>query len=159
MSISGENTIKEKTGLPEEEFQRFVDNGDGTISDFETGLMWKKTDSYLEKDKWISWEEAKVYINNLRKEKFADYSDWRMPTRKEAMTIYDPDNPITATHGDTVYLPKVFPPGGGATIWTRTVHKEEVGLAMRFHFYNGDYKWHKKGLRSHGARAVRTFRK
>lgn len=159
ISMGGENVIKEETGLQEEELQRFVDNGDGTITDFETGLMWKKADSYLEKDKWLSWQEARTYIHNLRKEQFAGYSDWRMPSRKEAMTIHDPNNPVSATHGDTVYLPKVFSPGSGATTWTRTLHKEEDDLAMRFHYYNGDYKWHKKGLRSHGVRAVRTFRK
>ncbi|MFQ5673370.1 MAG: DUF1566 domain-containing protein [Nitrospinales bacterium] len=143
----------------EQETARFIDNGDGTISDMQTGLMWKKTDSYLDLDKWVNWDEAETYIRVTRENKFARYTDWQMPTRKEAMTIFDPGNPATDVYGDTVYLPKVFPAGAGATTWTRTVNKHDPALAMRFFYYNGDYKWHKRGLRSHGVRPVRLFKK
>ncbi|MBI4384678.1 MAG: DUF1566 domain-containing protein [Nitrospinae bacterium] len=142
----------------EREENRFVDNGDGTVSDLETGLMWKKSDSYLDLDKWVTWAEAKTYCLELNKQYFAKREDWRLPTRKEAMTIYDPNHPTTDAYGDTVYLYKVFPPGAGITTWTKTLSKSDKTLAMRFHYYNGDYKWHKQGLRSHGVRAVRTFK-
>lgn len=136
---------------------RFVDNGNGSISDLETGLMWKKNDSYIELDKWISWEEAKTYCQNLNREEFAGFTDWRMPTRKEAMTIYDPSHPTKDAYGDIVYLASAFPPGAGITTWTKTLSKTDRALAMRFHYYNGDYKWHGRGLRSHGVRPVRVF--
>ena len=62
-------------------------------------------------------------------------------------------------YGDTVYLPKEFNPGCGQTSWTKTLSKTDDSLAMRFNFYNGDYKWNKKGLKSHGVRAVRSIKK
>ena len=96
---------------------------------------------------------------DVGEKKFAKYTDWKMPTRKQAMTIYDPSNPNTDVYGDTVYLPKAFPAGAGATTWTRTINKTYPALAMRFFYYNGDYKWHKRGLRSHGVRPVRIFKK
>lgn len=143
----------------EKDNHRFIDNGNGSISDHETGLMWKRTDSYIDLDKWISWEEAKIFCQSLGREEFAGHDDWRMPTRKEAMSIYDPAHPTKDAYGDVVFLFSVFPPGAGITTWTKTLSKTDRSLAMRFHFYNGDCKWHGKGLRSHGVRPVRVFDK
>jgi len=140
------------------EVERFVDNGNGTITDRVEGLMWKANDSYLDLDKWVSWEEAKMYLEEINKALFAGYSDWRMPTRKEAQSLYDAANPVTDKYGDTVFIVKKFPPGCGMTSWTKTLHRTDRSLAMRFHFYNGDYKWHKQGLRSHGVRPVRDLK-
>jgi len=92
----------------------------------------------------------------LNRTSFAGYRNWRMPTRKEAQAIYDASNPITDNYGDTVFLAKGFPAGCGLTCWTKTLNKSDKGLVIRFHFYNGDYKWHQVGLRSHGVRAVRN---
>ena len=157
--LAEKNNSSESTLQEEQENERFIDNGNGTISDMQTGLMWKKTDSYLDLDKWVSWEEANTYVSVTCEKKFAKHTDWKMPTRKQAMTIYDSNNPNTDVYGDTIYMPKAFPPGAGATTWTRTTHKTNPALAMRFFYYNGDYKWHKRGLRSHGVRPVRIFRR
>ena len=138
---------------------RFVNNGDGTVTDNETQLMWKESDSYLELDKWVSWQEAKNYILGLNQHQYAGFVDWRMPTRKEVQTIFDPGNPVTDKYGDTVLLAPEFPPGAGQTCWTKTLHKTDKALVIRFQFYNGDFKWHQNGLRSHGVRAVRSIKK
>jgi hypothetical protein len=138
------------------DFVRIVPHKDGTITDHKTGLMWKAVDSYVDLDKWVSWDEAKNYLHQLNRTRFAGYQNWRMPTRKEAQAIYDASNPVTDNYGDTVFLAKGFPPGCGLTCWTKTLNKSEKGLVIRFHFYNGDYKWHQVGLRSHGVRAVRN---
>ena len=139
--------------------QRFVGHKNGTISDLETGLMWKASDSYLDLDKWVSWQEAKVFTSVINQEQFAGYNDWRLPTRKEAASIHDLSSPITDTYGDTVYLPAVFPPGSGQTTWTKTLHKTDQSVAIRFNYFSGDHKFHKKGLRSHGVRPVRNIEK
>ena len=138
---------------------RFVNNGNGTVTDNETQLIWKESDSYLDLDKWVSWGEGKNYINSLNREQYAGCVEWRMPTRKEVETIFDGGNPITDKYGDTVLLAPEFPPGAGQTCWTKTRHKTDKALAIRFQFYNGDYKWHQIGLRSHGVRAVSNIKK
>lgn len=138
---------------------RIEKRDDGTLKDHKTGLLWKADDSYMDLDKWVTWEEAKTYVIELNRKQFAGYRDWRMPTRKEAQSIYDPANPVTDNYGDTIFLLKGFLPGAGQTSWTKTLHKAEKGSAIRFHFYNGDYKWHQMGLRSHGVRAVRALKK
>ena len=60
----------------------FVDNGDSTITDNATGLMWMKDDSKA----GMTWENALSYSENLQ---YAGYSDWRLPDVKELQSIVD----------------------------------------------------------------------
>lgn len=60
----------------------FRDNGDGTITDLATGLMWKKKDSGY----GMVWREALAYCEDLT---FAGYDDWRLPNAKELQSIVD----------------------------------------------------------------------
>ena len=60
----------------------FKDNGNGTISDKATGLMWMQNDN----QKGILWQEALNYAENYE---FAGYSDWRLPNVKELQSIVD----------------------------------------------------------------------
>jgi hypothetical protein len=60
----------------------FTNNGDSTISDNATGLMWMKFDS----DSTMNWEEALAYAESME---FAEYSDWRLPDVKELQSIVD----------------------------------------------------------------------
>ena len=58
------------------------DNGDGTVTDDNTGLMWMKTDS----GRGMTWEEALAYAENST---YAGYSDWRLPNAKELQYLVD----------------------------------------------------------------------
>ncbi len=60
----------------------FSDNGDSTISDNATELMWMQNDS----ETGMNWEDALSYAENLD---FAGYSDWRLPDVKELQSIVD----------------------------------------------------------------------
>lgn len=64
---------------------RFVANGDGTINDKRTGLMWCTLDSQLELAKCLNYESAVQYVQDL---KTGGYEDWRLPTLKELAGIY-----------------------------------------------------------------------
>ena len=61
---------------------RFVKNGDHTISDSKTGLMWAAKDNGCP----INWHNALTYCRNF---KDGGYTDWRMPTLDELASIYD----------------------------------------------------------------------
>lgn len=63
-------------------FNEFTDNGDGTISDRATGLMWMQDDN----GEGLIWKDALSYAENSE---FADYSDWRLPNVKELQSIVD----------------------------------------------------------------------
>ena len=60
----------------------YTDNGDGTITDDNSGLMWQQVPSSSD----YSWDDAVSYCDNLE---FAGYDDWRMPTLKELFSISD----------------------------------------------------------------------
>jgi hypothetical protein len=60
----------------------FVDNGDGTVTDEATGLMWQQADS----GSGMQWEEALAYAEGLS---LAGHDDWRLPNAKELQSIVD----------------------------------------------------------------------
>ncbi len=61
---------------------QFVDNGNGTITDSATGLMWMQNDNGT----GILWKDALSYAEDFS---FAGYSDWRLPDTKELQSIVD----------------------------------------------------------------------
>jgi hypothetical protein len=70
---------------------KFVDNGDGTISDLATGLMWMKYDSGTFRlgpaaDGRMDWKSAMKYCDSLQ---FAGHDDWRLPDTKQLHSILD----------------------------------------------------------------------
>ncbi|MBN1541640.1 DUF1566 domain-containing protein [candidate division KSB1 bacterium] len=58
----------------------YIDNGDGTITDTITGLMWQKS---LPDEKY-SYDECLAYADQCT---LAGYSDWRLPTIKELYSL------------------------------------------------------------------------
>lgn len=62
----------------------YIDNGDGTITDNITGLMWQKTDGGE-----MTIESASTYCDNLT---LANFTDWRLPTPMEAYSILNIQN-------------------------------------------------------------------
>lgn len=74
---------------------RFVDNGNGTITDKKTGLTWCMVDSYIELGRCIDFNTATEYVKRLRT---GGYSDWRLPLANELAAIYKtkPFFPVSA---------------------------------------------------------------
>ena len=54
----------------------YKDNGDGTVTDLSTGLIWQQVAS----SEGMSWEEALAYCEGLS---LGGYTDWRLPNKKE----------------------------------------------------------------------------
>ncbi|VGO19988.1 sulfatase-like hydrolase/transferase [Pontiella sulfatireligans] len=74
----------------------YTDNGDGTVTDQVTGLMWTQ-----DPGKKMTFDDA---IKNASQCKTGGYSDWRMPTIKELYSLIqlngtDPDPMSTDTSG------------------------------------------------------------
>jgi hypothetical protein len=71
---------------------RFADNGDGTVTDNCTGLMWQKDtadvngngQSTAQDDTF--WFDALAYCENLN---FAGHDDWRLPNVRELQSLVD----------------------------------------------------------------------
>src|SRR5690606_30778572 len=69
----------------------YVDNGDGTITDTRTGLMWEKLSddgSIHDQDNGYTWGNvgpAKIAV--LNSSSFAGHSDWRLPNAAELHSL------------------------------------------------------------------------
>ena len=96
--IKGYPTTITMSGISESEFyiyyvrgnhsygvNDFKDNGDRTISDIATDLMWSKDDSGTGMD----WEQALKWVQVKNAENHLGYDDWRLPNAKELHSIVD----------------------------------------------------------------------
>jgi hypothetical protein len=63
---------------------RFTDNGDQTITDNLTGLIWKKD---LSTEGYHTWQQALDYILALNNQNHLGYNDWRLPNRNELWSL------------------------------------------------------------------------
>jgi hypothetical protein len=100
----------------------YTDNGDGTITDNVTGLMWVKA-----RGSKIAWSDAVAGASTNRT---ANYSDWRMPTIKELYSLIQfsgvngPDNTNIAgyiPYIDTTYFDFAYGPGGSTSVGERII--------------------------------------
>ena len=93
---------------------RYTDNGDGTVTDTSTELMWDQTGSSKE----MTWKEALAYCKNL---KLNNFTDWRLPTAKELRSLVDYSR----------YYPAIntsfFPKAAVSSYWSGTT--DELGTA------------------------------
>ena len=110
MELEGASVLMEE--------KQFFDNGDGTVTDKETNLMWNQTDAYQDTSKWSNWFMAEDYIKALNNKKYAGYVDWRMPTVEEAEELFNEDEHIRDMDRFEIYINSAFSPGGGFTTWT-----------------------------------------
>jgi hypothetical protein len=69
-------------GNPQYGQNQFHDNGDGTVIDRATGLVWTKADS----GRGMNWQDALAYAESLS---LAGKDDWRLPNAKELQSIAD----------------------------------------------------------------------
>lgn len=114
----------------------FVDNGDGTVTDQATGLMWMQKDSGPlkagdDKDGAMNWTQALEWAEKLE---YAGYSDWRLPNAKELQSIVDYSRSPATTNSaaiDPVFSTSSIIDEGGSKnypfYWTGTHHIKSNG--------------------------------
>ncbi len=106
----------------------FSDNGDGTVSDGATGLLWQQADS----GQGMNWEEALDYCESLA---LAGRDDWRLPNAKELQSIVDysrsPDSTDSAAIDPVFDISSITNEAGQADypfFWTGTTHVSSNGM-------------------------------
>jgi hypothetical protein len=102
----------------------YIDNGDGTVTDNGTGLMWQQAtapDNY-------TWEHALAYCDNST---LGDYTDWRLPTAKELASLVD-----TNRYNPSIN-PTYFSGTGAVYYWSSTTYVSGSGRALGVNFYDG----------------------
>lgn len=126
---------------PKVEKKPLIDNGDGTITDPNSGLMWKQTDAWLDMHKFYTWQDQPSYVEKFNKEKFAGHSDWRIPSKAEATTLVEKGRKETVIDKNGTAFPfdPIFTEGCVSNTWITECSEEEV---VRFDFKIGsDFKY------------------
>ncbi len=77
----------------------YVDNGNGTVTDFATGLMWQKSGSLT----YVAYDKIKEYTEETNREMFAGFADWRLPTVDELMSLLEPAKSSTDLYIDPMF--------------------------------------------------------
>lgn len=133
----------------------YTDNGNGTVTDNVTGLMWEqKTDDggNRDKDNTYTWKDALAYCENLV---LGSVSDWRLPNPKELERLVDLSTSSPAI--DTEH----FPNTAEGFYWTSSTcvgcHKFK---AFAYNFSDGELyfgvKYKDGNYLENYARCVRT---
>jgi hypothetical protein len=133
----------------------YTDNGDKTVTDNNTGMMWQKTPDY----KHYGYDDAISYCSNLT---VANYNDWRLPTIKELYSLADfrgeivnpRDESANTPYIDTTYFDFQYDKRMAyiGQYWSITkyalgpVHNtENVEAAFGFNFADGHIKGYETG--------------
>jgi hypothetical protein len=86
--------------------ERFTDNGDGTVTDHQLGVMWAKNDNQGN----INWRDAEKYCKWTFPYLIpARYDNWRMPTIDELKTLYVRDKDYKGYETDCGQKVKIVP--------------------------------------------------
>ena len=102
----------------------YRDNGDGTITDMNTGLMWEMKvgggDPFVclsvlhGVNTRCTWDEASGdWIDDVNLELYAGYDDWRLANIRELMSILDYGTSLPA-------IDPIFGPTASSSYWTLT---------------------------------------
>jgi len=110
---------------------RFIDNGNGTITDSLNNLMWKKTDSFQDTQKWQNWFRGHEYMQIVNLERYAGFEDWRFPLEDEAYSLFELDKTNQDKYGDDIYLDPLFEAGSAGVTWTEDI-KESAALLIQY---------------------------
>ena len=133
----------------------YTDNGDGTITDNNTKLVWEKKSAdgtIHDVNTLYTWDNAfPVHIGGLNVSNFAGHNDWRLPNVKELQSIvnYASSNPAVSaafnnacSAGCTVTscscTARIEPTGAG--YWSSTTWMVELQFAWVVDFVDGVVK-------------------
>ena len=116
----------------------YTDNGDGTVTDTYTSLMWQQ-DGLTEK----TWEQALSYCEGLS---LGGYTDWRLPTIKELRSLVDYSRDYPAINA--IYFPSTV----SFFYCSSTTYPASTDCAWGVDFYDGydgyGYKYNNNYVRA-----------
>jgi len=116
----------------EKESERFIEADSDTIIDGAKRLVWLKKDTWQLAGKWMAQRQVIEFAGNLNRQRFAGFSDWRLPTTVEAKSLFDKKQKNSDNMGQTIYLSDLFEPGCGFLCWTSDVRHNIQGVRLNF---------------------------
>jgi hypothetical protein len=114
--------------------ERFIDNGDGTVTDTQLDLMWAQMDNQAD----IFWEQAPAWIRTeFANQVGTQYDDWRLPTLRELSSLYLESADYNGYKTQCGHNVKIVPAIRISCIlvWTSDT---ALGLPLAFNYYLGN---------------------
>tara|TARA_B110000438_G_C15523582_1_gene525291 strand:- start:185 stop:607 length:423 start_codon:yes stop_codon:yes gene_type:complete len=137
--------------------KRFIDNGDGTVTDHEMKIMWKQTDGFQDSGEFTNWYQSKEYLRLLNLEEFASFSDWKLPSLEEAQSLYVPESHIRDMDRFEIYIDPSFSPGGSYSLWTGDERPFENAVIFYYRYGYEDLAQRFGAYNKCSVRAVRSI--
>lgn len=139
---------------------RLTDNGDFTVSDHATGLMWKQCSEGQNNNSTCrgsvsthTWQAALQVAPTLNTTGgFAGFTDWRLPNIKELRSIVE-----VACHTPAINNNR-FPNSDSGNYWSATASVSNINNAWRIEFEEGSTSDSRDSRsNSYAVRLVRTL--
>ena len=125
---------------------RFYDNGNGTVTDSLTGLMWTKNANLP--GSTMTWSQAVDYCNNLIQ---GGYTDWRLPNINELESLINDDEPYFAVWLNSQGFSNVQ-----SRYWSSTTRAYDPSYAWVVIMFDGEVNYSKKSSYYYYAWPVRA---
>lgn len=131
MDVFGLHGNKRRPNEDKYILSEYKTNEDGlTVTDHATGLMWQQSGS----DSAIPYKRVQTYVKQLNSEHFAGYSDWRLPTIEELISLREPKRANIKGYIDPIFDDKK------SFCWSSD-KRLPVGVYY-FNFHIGGVYWH-----------------
>ncbi|WP_339138046.1 MAG: DUF1566 domain-containing protein [Candidatus Electrothrix sp. GW3-4] len=144
-----------------------IDNHDGTITDRETGLMWKRCPEGLSgvnceegKVKGYTWNKA---VEHFKLIEYAGYKDWRLPTIDEQKTLVYCSKGVRNKKSGGCHKgserptinQQAFPNTLSSRYWSGSPHAYNSDVAWFVNFSSGDSGFSTRNYYHYAVRLVR----
>ena len=137
-------------GAPVLAGDRFIDNGDGTVTDPKLNLMWSKSDNQGD----INWIQAEKWVRYTFPDTIPQqYDNWRMPTLAELQSLLDEDTNSKGYETECGQWVKIVPEIKLSCGWVWTSETDPIAPTARIFNFDNVYhytvrKAHKRGYRA-----------
>jgi hypothetical protein len=128
---------------------RFIDHGNGTVTDKVSGLMWAKNAQEIPLK--MTWHEAITTCNDII---FAGFDDWRLSNIREILSLIDYGTTDPALPHGHPFI-NVSP---AQSYWSSTTSSADSAQAWHVEIQHGNIRPHDKAKNIHHVWPVRRGR-
>jgi hypothetical protein len=131
--------------------ERFTDNGDGTVTDHQLGVMWSKTDNHGNIN-WIQAEKCAQYTFPYSLLNW--YGNWRLPTLKELQSLAVEEKSYKGYETDCGQWVKIVPLIRLSCGWVWTSEEDQRAPTARIFNFDNVYHYTVRKSQNRGYRAL-----
>lgn len=131
--------------------QRFVDNGDGTVTDRQLGVMWSKFDNQGD----INWRQAQRWVKYTFPDTLtATYDNWRLPTLEELQSLVSDKPGYRGYETDCGQWVQIVPVIRLSCGWVWTSETDPIAPVARIFNFDNVYHYTVRMAHHRGYRAL-----